>query len=120
MQFANLVRVEGQGSLLMPRMADISRRGLVATGERQIFAGSVVEGTEPQRVMIRGIGPTLEEYGFENALVRPFLKVYADPEAPPLAPGGFWWEVSGGRVTVTGFILRPAFSICFSDSGPSI
>lgn len=73
--YSNIVRVTNLDTPYDPRMANISTRGFVSEGDRQLIAGFVVEGTEPQRVMIRGIGPTLADYGIENSLEYPAFKV---------------------------------------------
>ena len=41
------------------KLANISTRGFVQTGDNVLFAGTIVLGTTPQRVIIRAIGPSL-------------------------------------------------------------
>jgi len=41
------------------KLANISTRGLVQTGDNVLIAGTIVTGTAPQKVIIRGIGPSL-------------------------------------------------------------
>ena len=41
------------------RLANISTRGLVLTGDNVLIAGTIVVGQAPQRVLIRAIGPSL-------------------------------------------------------------
>ena len=41
------------------KLANISTRGLVQTGDNVLFAGTIVLGPGPQRVIIRAIGPSL-------------------------------------------------------------
>ena len=93
MDFANLMRVVGLDQAPGPRMANISTRGFVSDGDRQLIAGFVVEGTEPQRVLIRGVGPTLEDFGIEHALAHPVLELRSSSNAEPIAVSypGDWW-----------------------------
>jgi uncharacterized protein YkwD len=41
------------------KLANISTRGFVQTGDNALFAGTFVLGTAPQKVIIRAIGPSL-------------------------------------------------------------
>jgi len=41
------------------KLANISTRGLVQTGDNVLIAGTIVVGTAPQRVIVRAIGPSL-------------------------------------------------------------
>ncbi len=50
------------------RLINISTRGKVESGARQMFAGFVVSGTGSRRLLIRGIGPTLGAFGLGSAL----------------------------------------------------
>jgi uncharacterized protein YkwD len=45
------------------KLANISTRGFVQTGDNVLFAGTIVLGTAPQRVIIRAIGPSLTVAG---------------------------------------------------------
>ncbi len=59
------------------RLANLSARGLVAPGA-PLIAGLVIGGTAPQRVLIRGIGPTLgaAPFNLTGALANPQLTLY--------------------------------------------
>jgi hypothetical protein len=41
------------------KLANISRRGLVQTGDNILIAGTIVVGSSPQKVILRAIGPSL-------------------------------------------------------------
>ncbi len=41
------------------KLANISTRGFVLTGDNALFAGTIVLGQAPQRVIVRAIGPSL-------------------------------------------------------------
>jgi len=41
------------------KLANISTRGLVQTGDNVLIAGTIVVGPDPQRVIVRAIGPSL-------------------------------------------------------------
>jgi hypothetical protein len=45
------------------KLANISTRGLVQTGDNVLIAGTIVLGNPPQRVLVRAIGPSLNLSG---------------------------------------------------------
>ena len=58
------------------QLLNISTRMRVATGEKVLIAGFIITGTEPKRVIIRGIGPSLS--GIAGALPDPVLELHQD------------------------------------------
>lgn len=54
------------------RLANISTRGLVQTGDNVLIAGTIVTGQAPQKVIIRAIGPSL---GVAGKLANPTLEL---------------------------------------------
>jgi sugar lactone lactonase YvrE len=58
------------------RLANISTRGLVQTGERVMIAGTIIRGSGPANVLIRAIGPTLANFGISNSLQDPVLELH--------------------------------------------
>jgi hypothetical protein len=63
---------QGAGS----RLVNISTRSYVGTGQDVQIAGFVVRGAGPRRVLIRGAGPWLKQFGVTGVLENPFLKLY--------------------------------------------
>jgi hypothetical protein len=61
---------------LFHRMANISTRGLVGTGQGQLIGGFIITGG-PKLVMIRAMGPSLAAAGVSPALANPALTLYA-------------------------------------------
>jgi hypothetical protein len=55
------------------RLANISTRLRVETGENVLIGGFIVTGTQPKKVIIRGIGPSLP---FADRLENPTLELY--------------------------------------------
>jgi predicted outer membrane repeat protein len=54
------------------KLANISTRGFVQTGDNVLFAGTIILGRAPQKVIIRAIGPSLAVTG---ALADPTLQL---------------------------------------------
>jgi len=56
-------------------LSNISTRSLVQTGDNVMIGGFIVEGTQSKRVILRGIGPELTQFGIPNALADPTLEL---------------------------------------------
>jgi hypothetical protein len=65
----------GRGS---SRIVNLSTRGWVGAGEDVMIAGFVVEGQpgETKRILLRALGPSLEQYGIAAALFDPAMRLY--------------------------------------------
>src|SRR3954470_9624988 len=61
---------------LFHRIANISTRGLVGTGQGQLIGGFIITGG-PKLVMIRAMGPSLAAAGVSPALANPSLTLYS-------------------------------------------
>jgi len=61
----------GSGSLL----TNLSTRGYVQTGDNVMIAGLIVV-TQPTRVIIRAVGPSLSQFGVPDVLANPQLELH--------------------------------------------
>jgi hypothetical protein len=57
------------------KLANISTRGFVSTGDNVMIGGMIVVGTAPTNVLIRAIGPSLINFGVPNAIPDPTLEL---------------------------------------------
>jgi hypothetical protein len=81
------------------RLANISTRALVQTGDDVMIAGFIVQGTEPKRVIIRAIGPELSQYGVPDFLADPILELY-DSTGALIASNDNWQHtIIGGIIS---------------------
>jgi len=71
------------------RLVNISTRGFVGTGEDVLIGGFVVTGNSPKKVLIRGAGPALAQFGVGSVLLEPLLKIY-DHNGVLLAQNNHW------------------------------
>jgi glucose/arabinose dehydrogenase len=55
---------------------NISVRGLVGTGSDVVFAGFINTGTAPKKVILRGMGPSLQQSGVTGVLPNPLLELH--------------------------------------------
>jgi hypothetical protein len=56
---------------------NLSTRMHVGTGDAAGFGGFIITGTTPKHVLIRGLGPSLTQFGIGNVLADPFLELYS-------------------------------------------
>ncbi len=59
------------------RLNNLSARGRVGTGADVLVAGFTIGGRRSKAVLIRGIGPTLSEFGVTGALADPRVDLYS-------------------------------------------
>jgi len=57
------------------RIINIATRATAGTGDNALIAGFYVSGTVPKRLLIRGVGPGLAQFGVGGVLARPQLTV---------------------------------------------
>ncbi len=57
------------------RLANISTRAQVGTGDNVTIAGFIVKGTHPKRLLVRGVGPSLTAQHVPNPLADPKLRL---------------------------------------------
>ena len=69
------------------KLANISTRGFVQTGDNAMIGGFIVV-TQPTRVIIRAIGPSLSQFGVPDALANPQLELH--DATSTIARNGDW------------------------------
>ena len=53
------------------KLANISTRVVAGTGEGQLIGGFIITGKESKKVIVRAIGPSLNQFGVGSALSDP-------------------------------------------------
>ncbi|MBA3883486.1 MAG: hypothetical protein H0X73_12465, partial [Chthoniobacterales bacterium] len=85
------------------RLANVSARLQVGTGDDVAISGFIVRGTSAKRAMIRGIGPSLGSSGIANGLVDPTLELH-DGTGASIATNDNWAENANQQEIIdTGF-----------------
>ncbi len=79
------------------KLANISTRGLVGTGDNALIAGTIVLGFTPQRVLVRAIGPSLPVAG---KLSDPTLEL-RDGQGTLIAANDNWQSDQAEDITAT-------------------
>jgi hypothetical protein len=59
------------------RLAALSSRGHVGTGDNILIAGVAVSGSTPKRFLVRAVGPLIGALGVSDALADPRLRIFA-------------------------------------------
>ncbi|HEV2806602.1 MAG TPA: choice-of-anchor tandem repeat GloVer-containing protein [Chthoniobacterales bacterium] len=64
--------------VVLPRkpLLNISTRVRVLTGENVLIGGFIISGTDPKKVIVRGIGPSLSGVGIAEPLADPTLELH--------------------------------------------
>ena len=83
------------------RLVNISTRVLSSTGDRVAIGGFVITGQDPKRVLVRALGPELENRGISEYMPNPEITLYEASEA--VARNDDWGDESV-------FQLQEAFS----------
>ena len=98
------------------KLANLSTRALVGTGNDIVIAGFILGGTGDDRIVVRGIGPSLVALGVANALADPKLEL-RNSDGALLAANDDWPDdpVAAGELTAAG--LAPANN---SESGLAV
>jgi hypothetical protein len=80
-------------------LSNISTRSFVRTGDNVMIGGIIVQGTQPRRVIVRGIGPELTQYGVPNVLADPALELHDSTGALIAANDSWLHTIIGGIIT---------------------
>ena len=85
-----LIEVNEFDSVEDTRLKNISTRGFVGTGDDVLIGGFVIKGTEPMRVLVRALGPSLASKGVSGALNNPYLYVVNQVTGVQVAVNSSW------------------------------
>ena len=58
------------------KLSNIATRGFVNTGDNAMIGGFIVGGTEPAKILVRAIGPSLTQFGLQGALQATTLELH--------------------------------------------
>lgn len=108
------------------RLLNLSTRGFVGTGETTLIAGFVVGGTGSMRLLLRGIGPGLSQFGVPGVLAQPRLTLFSGGTAIATntnwVADGYKNDIASAAAVVSAFPLvdgRPDAAVLFeAKPGP--
>jgi hypothetical protein len=82
------------------KLANISTRGFVETGDNVMIGGTIIIGSAPTRVLLRAIGPSLTNFGVPNALRDPTLELH-DGNGALMASNDNWRSDQEAEISAT-------------------
>jgi hypothetical protein len=87
------------------KLANISTRGLVTTGDNVMIGGTIVIGNTAAKLLIRALGPSLAGFGIRNTLQNPTLELH-DSQGGIIASNDDWGSsADAASIATTG--LQP-------------
>lgn len=104
-----LVELYDLNSGAIARLANIATRGSVQTGDNVMIAGFNLGGNSinPARVVLRAIGPSLAQFGINNALANPRLELF-DNNGQSVAFNDNWQDDQGQATQLQQLNLAPS------------
>ena len=103
-----LVEVYDLSQAVLAKLANISTRAFVDTGNNIVIAGFILGGNSgDDRIVVRGIGPSLTAAGVPNALANPVLEL-RDSNGALLAANNDWQDDPAQAAELTAAGLAPA------------
>ena len=88
-----------------PRLANISTRGPVLTGDNVMIGGFIIGGASPKTVVVRARGPSLAAAGVPNVLANPTLNLYS---GSTLLASNDDWQTAANQATLQASGFAPS------------
>jgi uncharacterized protein GlcG (DUF336 family) len=83
------------------KLANISTRVAAGAGDNRLIGGFIVTGTAPKKVIVRAMGPSLNNFGVTTALADPILELH-DSTGAIIASNDNWSDSRGSEVNASG------------------
>ena len=84
------------------KLANISTRGFVETGDNVMIGGFILgEGSEGLQILVRGVGPSLVPLGVPNALADPTLELH-NSDGDLVGSNDNWKSIQQAEIEATG------------------
>src|SRR5438477_4368192 len=84
-------------SVVAEKLANISTRVVAGTGEGQLIGGFIITGNESKKVIVRAIGPSLNQFGVGSALSDPVLELH-DRSGAIIATNDNWRDTQQAEI----------------------
>jgi len=96
-----LVEFYDLDTTLDSRLANISSRGLVQTGDEVMIGGFITGGAESGEVLVRALGPSLAQLHVAGVLSDPTLELH-DENGAVIGSNDNWQDTQGAAIEATG------------------
>lgn len=80
------------------RIANISTRGYVGTGDNVLIAGFIISGSDPKQVLVRAAGPALSKFGVSGILARTQVSLHSGDQVIGQNQG---WQTAANAADIT-------------------
>jgi hypothetical protein len=105
-----LVEIYDTNTAATSELANISTRGFVQTGDNVMIGGFILGGTNNTAVVVRGIGPSLAQFGLSNLLADPALEL-RDSNGTLLIGNDNWQDDPASAAELSAHGLAPENSV---------
>lgn len=95
---------------------NIATRSPVGTDSSILIGGFIIQGSEPKRVLIRAVGPSLSSRGINGALADPLLELF-DASGNQIAANNDWRTTQVGGMIAANQVLEIASTGAAPTSG---
>ena len=107
---------DASGGGLTGRILNLSTRAHVGTGQNFLIAGLVVRGSGSMRLLLRGLGPGLAQFGVPAVLARPRMEVFRGATSlgsnTGWTAGGYKADLAAAAAAVAAFPLDEDSADC--------
>ncbi|HEU5080243.1 MAG TPA: M12 family metallo-peptidase [Opitutaceae bacterium] len=104
---ANTPLANGNSGILL----NVSTRAFVGAGERQLIGGFIISGNSPKRMLVRAIGPTLNQFGVTDALSDPQVRLVRLNDGVQLDANDNWQTGPNAAAVASAMTEAKAFSL---------
>lgn len=98
---------------------NLSTRSVAGNGVESLTTGFVISGVGPRKLLIRGIGPSLRQFGLPNAMSDPLLTLYS-ATGSVLLTNGSWQNVVNSSAIAAAAAAIGAFTLSNSSLDTSM
>jgi uncharacterized delta-60 repeat protein len=108
---AALIEVYDLDQAAASKLANISTRAFIGTGDDIVIAGVILgNGSAPARIVVRGIGPSLTAFAVPNALANPTLEL-RNSSGTLVISNNDWQDNAAQRTEIIASGLAPSNSL---------
>jgi len=89
---------------IVPRLANLSTRASIVTSNDVTIGGFAISGSASKTVVVRGIGPSLVNFGIRSALGNPTLQLVRSSDQSVIAANDDWQSAANAdQLSASGF-----------------
>ncbi|PZR72476.1 MAG: hypothetical protein DLM73_13260 [Chthoniobacterales bacterium] len=95
-------------TVTLSQLVNVSTRARVEAGNgNEIIGGFIIQGSASKKVLIRGLGPSLQSMGLTDVLINPTLELH--PASGPVVFNQDWRDTQAAAIQATG--IPPLYDV---------